>query len=158
MREPVGWTRERWTGEAGFAGGAEALIFGVLIFVLGTLLVVNAWAVVDAKFATASAAREAVRAAVETPVGGDPDGRARAAAAEALAGHGVRPDRVTVSAPWDGQLQRCAEVVYEVRLRVPALVLPGIERRRTGFEVTASHREVVDPYRSGLEIGGECAF
>jgi hypothetical protein len=57
----------RWSGDDGFAGGLEALVFGVLIFVIGTLLVVNAWAVVDAKFATSSAAREAVRAAVETP-------------------------------------------------------------------------------------------
>jgi hypothetical protein len=150
--------RRRWTDERGFAGGAEALVFGVLIFVLGTLLVVNAWAVVDAKFATSAAAREAVRAAVETPAGGDPESRARVAAAEALAGHGVDVDRATVTSSWGGRLERCAEVVYEVRLRVPALVLPGIDRRRTGFDVSATHREVIDPYRSGLELGGECAF
>jgi hypothetical protein len=145
-------------GEDGFAGGAEALVFGVLIFVIGTLLVLNAWAVIDAKFATSAAAREAVRAAVETPVGSDPDARARRAAAEALEGHGVDPTRATVSAAWSQELQRCAEVVYEVRTHVPAFVLPGIDRRRAGFEVRASHREVVDPYRSGLAMGDGCGF
>jgi hypothetical protein len=147
-----------WDREDGFAGGAEALVFGVLIFVIGTLLVLNAWAVIDAKFATSAAAREAVRAAVETPAGSDPDARARLAAVEALVGHGLDPARATVSAAWSRDLQRCADVVYEVRTHVPALVLPGIDRRRAGFEVRATHREVVDPYRSGLEIGGGCGF
>jgi hypothetical protein len=151
-------TTRRWADDGGFAGGAEALVFGVLIFVIGTLLVVNAWAVVDAKFATSAAAREAVRAAVETAPDGDPDARARAAAAAALAGHGLDPGRATVVAPWAGRLERCADVVYEVRLHVPALLLPGIERRRAGFDVSASHREVIDPFRSGLGIGGRCAF
>jgi hypothetical protein len=144
--------------EGGFAGGAEALVFGVLIFVVGTLLVLNAWAVIDAKFATAAAAREAVRAAVETPVGADPDARARVAAADALRGHGWDPEVATLVAHWTPELRRCAEVVYEVRTRVPALLLPGIERRRTGFEVTAVHRELVDPHRSGLEVGDRCGF
>jgi hypothetical protein len=55
-------------------------------------------------------------------------------------------------------LQRCAEVAYEVRLTVPVLVLPGIDRRRTGFEVSSRHREVIDPYRSGLDPEVDCAF
>ena len=47
--------------EQGFVAGGEVLPFGVLIFVLGTLLLVNAWAVIDAKFAVSSASREAAR-------------------------------------------------------------------------------------------------
>jgi hypothetical protein len=141
----------RWDDEEGFAGGAEALVFGVLIFVLGTLLVVNAWAVIDAKFAASAAAREAVRATVKAQVGEDLSSVARGAAAEALAAHGISPDR-----PWTLEtlgvetLQRCEEVAVEIRLYVPALVLPGIDRRRTGFDVSATHRELIDPYRSGL--------
>jgi hypothetical protein len=142
---------QRWDDEGGFAGGAEALVFGVLIFVIGTLLVVNVWAVIDAKFAASAAAREAVRAAVKSELGSDPSTVAHEAAAEALAAHGVTPDR-----PWTLEtlgarvLHRCDEIAYEVRLHVPALVLPGIDRRRTGFDVHATHRELVDPYRSGL--------
>jgi hypothetical protein len=158
-------TPPRWDDEGGFAGGAEALVFGVLIFVVGTLLVLNAWAVIDAKFAASAAAREAVRAAVKSEVGSDLSSVAHAAAAEALAAHGVTSDR-----PWTLEvlgtqaLHRCDEVAYEVSLHVPALVLPGIDRRRTGFDVSATHRELVDPYRSGLRWSADdpreqrCAF
>ena len=51
--------------EAGQAGGLEGIAFGLLIFVLGTLLIANAWAVVDTKLAVTAAAREAARAFVE---------------------------------------------------------------------------------------------
>ena len=55
----------RCRGDAGQVGGIEALPFGLLIFVVGSLLIANAWAVVDAKFATDAAARQAVRTFVE---------------------------------------------------------------------------------------------
>ncbi|MBA2283441.1 MAG: hypothetical protein H0W25_19710, partial [Acidimicrobiia bacterium] len=47
--------------ERGQMGGIEALPFGLLIFVVGALLVANAWAVIDAKLAVTAAAREAAR-------------------------------------------------------------------------------------------------
>ena len=55
----------RCRGDAGQVGGIEALPFGLLVFVVGALLIANAWAVVDAKFATDAAARQAVRTFVE---------------------------------------------------------------------------------------------
>jgi hypothetical protein len=58
---PVAW-RDRLRDEGGAVGGLEVLPFGLLIFVVGILLVVNAWAVVDAKLAAEAAAREAARA------------------------------------------------------------------------------------------------
>src|SRR4029077_5031445 len=36
-------------GEQGFVGGFEGLLFGLLIFVAGTLLATHAWAVIDTK-------------------------------------------------------------------------------------------------------------
>ncbi len=71
-------------GDAGQAG-LEAVLFGVLVFVLGTMLVVNAWAVVDAKLAATSAAREAARSYVEAPTAQVADADARRAAEEAEA-------------------------------------------------------------------------
>lgn len=146
------------SGQAGFVAGAEALAFGVLIFVIGTLLVVNTWAVVDARFAVAAAAREAVRAAVQAPDGVDPAPLAVEAAGEALRGHGVDPSIARIEPTLPARLERCEEVVLRVSVEVPALVLPGIERRWLAFTVTGEHREVVDPFRSGLEIGGRCGF
>ena len=60
----------RARSDAGMAGGVEALPFGLLVFVVGALLTLNAWAVVDAKFAVDAAARQATRSYVEAEVGG----------------------------------------------------------------------------------------
>ncbi|MEY2465047.1 MAG: hypothetical protein QOH64_3185, partial [Acidimicrobiaceae bacterium] len=83
-----------WRDEHGQVAGVEALPFGVLLFVVGALLVANAWAVIDAKMATDSAAREAARTYVEaeTHEAGLLD--ATAAAREAIAGQGRDPSRL----------------------------------------------------------------
>ncbi|MGZ4694068.1 MAG: hypothetical protein ACXWA3_10620, partial [Acidimicrobiales bacterium] len=47
--------------DRGQLAGIEVLPFGVLVFVVGALLITNAWAVVDAKIAVDAASREAVR-------------------------------------------------------------------------------------------------
>ena len=45
--------RRLWRDERGQVGNVEVLPFGVLIFVVGALLVSNAWAVIDARMAVA---------------------------------------------------------------------------------------------------------
>ena len=55
--------------ERGAIAGIEALSFGMLLFVAGTLFIANIWAVIDAKLAVTSAAREATRAFVEADDG-----------------------------------------------------------------------------------------
>ena len=138
--------RARLHQQDGLVAGAEALAFGVLIFVLGTLLVVNAWAVIDAKFATSSAAREGVRAAVEAPPGSDPMTLAVAAAEAALQGHGIDPASATVlnDGPGLTTLERSQEVAIRVTYQVPAFVLPVIQRSVASFTVNGRHREVVE--------------
>lgn len=144
-------TARRGAGDAGVVGGIEVLPFGVLVFVAGSLLVANAWAVVDAKLAVTSAAREAVRAYVEAPDGPTAAAAADAAARTALAGHGRDPSRMDLSL--DGGFARCAPVVAVATYPVPAVALPFVGGVGPGFTVRAEHREVVDPFRSG--IGGE---
>jgi hypothetical protein len=142
----------RLRGDRGQVGGIEALPFGLLIFVLGSLLIANAWAVVDAKFATDAAAREAARTFVE---GSDLDGALRAAdeaATATIAGHGRDPERATVRALGDPVLERCARATFEVTYDVPALSLPLIGGYgRSPFTVRSTHSELVDPFRSGLD-------
>lgn len=142
--------------EQGQVGGLEAVAFGVLVFVLGTLLVANAWGVVDAKLAATAAAREAVRSYVEA----DADLSARAAASDAarraLEGHGRTWDRARIEvggAPFG----RCAQVTAVVRYQVPLVVVPGLGAHGRGLTVTGDHSEVVDPYRSGLDGEIRCA-
>ncbi len=135
--------------ESGQAGGLEAIIFGLLTFVVAVLLAANAWAVVDAKMTMSAAAREATRAYVEAPVGADPMALAEAAAREAVRGHGRDPDRMELRALESG-LARCQVVRFEAAYRVPAVTLPFVGGGGAGFTAAARHAEVVDPYRDGL--------
>lgn len=142
----------RCSGERGQVGGIEALPFGLLIFVLGSLLITNAWAVVDAKFATDAAAREAARTFVE---GSDEDRAfedAQAAGRAAIDGHGRDPDRAVIAPVGTFELARCERATFEAVYEVPALSIPLIGGFGTApFTVRSSHSEVVDPFRSGLD-------
>ena len=139
--------------ERGQLAGAEALPFGVLVFLVGVLVVANAWAVVDVKMAVSSAVREAVRAYVESPVGEDPLARADTAARAAIDDMGRDPARLTLT-PLEADFSRCAEVRFEARYPVPFLTVPLIGRFGSGITAVARHAEIVDPYRSGVPRGG----
>lgn len=136
--------------------GLEGLVFGVLLFVFGTLLVVNAWAVVDAKLAASAAAREATRAFVEARSSEAASSEAGGAARRAFAGYGRSTDRAELRLV-EGRLTRCARVTFEAAYRLPALQIPVLGGLGDGFRVAARHSEVVDPHRSGLADGGDCA-
>ncbi|MGH8898713.1 MAG: hypothetical protein ACRDZ4_17260 [Egibacteraceae bacterium] len=144
----------RWSGEAGAVGGFEAIPFGVLIFVLGTLLVANAWALIDAKFAVAAAAREAARAFVEADPAADPVQEARTAAEAALAAYGRDPSRMRLDHA--GEFARCERVSVTVTYPVPVVVLPGLTPLGRGLEATSTYSEIVDPLRSGLKGEATC--
>ena len=146
-------TRGLRRDERGQLAGGEVLPFGVLVFVVGVLLVANAWAVVDAKLAVASAAREATRAYVESPPDADPLARADAAARSAVEGAGRRAERLELDA-LDAEFTRCAEVRFEARYPVPLLTIPLIGGYGRGFTATARHGEILDPLRSGVPRGG----
>lgn len=127
----------------------EVIPFGVLTFVVGALLVANAWAVIDAKMAVSAAAREATRAFVEAPVDADPMALADAAARSAIAGAGRDPARLVLT-PLEAEFARCETARFEASYRVPAVVVPWIGGLGSGFTATARYAEVVDPYRSGV--------
>ncbi|MDT7548845.1 MAG: hypothetical protein QOE84_1239 [Actinomycetota bacterium] len=137
-------------------GGVEALVFGVLVFVAGVLVVSNAWGVLDAKLAASSAAREAARAYVEAPSVDAAFVAARRAAGDAMAGHGRSPARTTVR-QLGGTFVRCSRVTFEVSYPVPLLRVPFLGSAGAGFTARARHSEVVDPYRSGLAGTAHCA-
>ena len=134
--------------------GIEVLPFGLLVFVVGVLLVSNAWAVIDAKMAVAAAAREATRAYVEAPAGADALALARAAAEEAIRGAGRDPARLQL-VPETAGFVRCQRVTFAASYQVPAVSLPWIADYGDGFTTTARHSEVVDPYRTGVALGTE---
>lgn len=142
--------------EAGFAGGLDGLVFGLLIFVVGTLIVASAWGVVDTKMATGTAATDAARTYVEADNATDAAAGARVAADDVLAGLGRDPARGSVVLA-GGLFGRCQRVTIRVSYPSPLVVLPFVGRVGRGLEVASSHSELVDPYRAGLPGTATCA-
>jgi hypothetical protein len=143
--------------EVGQVGGVEGVLFGVVVFVLGTLLVANAWAVVDAKSAASAAAREATRAFVETTATSESTALAEAelAARETIEGYGRDPDELVVVAE-AMSLRRCGRVTIRTEYPVPLLSLPVLGRHGDGFTAVGRHSELVDPFKAGLADRDAC--
>lgn len=150
-----------WRDDRGQAGGAEVVSFGLLVFVAGSLLIANAWAVVDAKLATDTAAREATRAFVEhDTASGDPRGAFSRAVDAGLAvleaqGMTAAADVRLVSPLPDGYV-RCARVTFEAAVRVPAVRVPFIGGFGEGVRVRSVHSELIDPFRDGVPGEARC--
>ncbi len=141
--------------ERGAVGGIEVLPFGLLVFVAGALLIANAWAVVDAKLAVESAAREAGRAYVEAGNADAADQAARGATRSAIEGTGRDPARLSLSNNGPPYV-RCAVVEHEASYRVPALTIPILGGFGRGAEVRGRHREIIDPFAAGLGSAEAC--
>ncbi len=160
--------------EDGFLGGLDALAFGSLVFVTGTLLVLNAWSVVDTRMAVGAAAREAAGrvAAVEVAAYAQhlpqrEEAReelardARRLAMQALAQHGrdvSEVDPLTVVTFSDlPPAPRCAFVEATVTFDAPTIGLPFIGAfGGGGIPVSVTHRERIDPFRAGLPGEASC--
>ncbi len=143
--------------ESGQVGGVEVLPFGLLIFVVGALLIANAWSVIDAKMAVTGAAREATRAYVEAPSRDVAEAAARRAADDSIRGHGRNPNRLRLSNN-DPQFVRCERVEYQARYTVPAISLPFVGGFGHAFTVTGRHTEIIDPFADGLSGESRCGF
>ena len=143
--------------EAGQVGGVEGVIFGVLVFVLGTLVVANAWAVVDAKSSASAAAREATRAFVESSASSEQDAlvEAEAVARDTIEGYGRDPAKLVVVAE-EASLRRCGRVTIRTEYPVPLVSLPILGQHGHGFTAVGRHSELVDPFRAGLADRDAC--
>ena len=128
------------------------------MFVVGTLLLGNAWAVVDAKFAVVDAARAGARAYVQADDQIIAETTATRAERAAMAGHHRSHDAVSYPEPVvRPRFERCARVEVTVRDLVPAVELPFVGGVGHGFSVVGVQRELIDPYRSGPAAGSACA-
>lgn len=149
----------RLRGDAGVVGGVEVLPFGLLTFVVATLIVANAWAVVDARLMVASAAQAAARAYVEAPDQPTAATAARRAVLDATASYGRNPAGTSVQVvhqdgrPWG----RCVRATATVHHPIPAIALPWIGGFDHTIDVAASRSEVVDPFRAGLTGAARCS-
>jgi hypothetical protein len=146
----------RLHGDVGQVGNIEVLPFGLLVFVVGALLITNAWAVIDARSAASAASREAVRAYAESSDPAAAELNARRAADAAVAGHGRDPARMRLEITPSAPFARCVSVSIRASYSVPALHLPWIGGFGHAIDVTDTHTEIIDPYRSGLARAAQC--
>lgn len=146
----------RCRSDGGQVGGIEAIPFGLLVFVAGSLLVANAWAVVDAKFATDAAAHQAARAFAEADGRRSEDrtdgpiDRAIEAGLAVIDGHGRDRRRAAVVPDEDVSFERCARATFVVTYKLPALTVPFLGGLGDGIEVTSRASERVDAFRAGV--------
>jgi len=143
-------------GDGGFAGTVTAVLLGLVVLVVGSLIVADAWAVADTKSATTEAARAAVRTYVEAPGATSALADATAAAGGVLAGLGRDPSLAKVQV-LEGRFARCGRIAISVSYPAPAVALPLIGQLGVGETVRSVHSELVDPYRSGLSGTSACA-
>lgn len=146
--------RAERSGERGAVGGVEVLPFGFLVFVVGALLIGNAWAVIDAKLAVEASAREAGRAYAEASDRPTAERDADRAARESIEGAGRDPDRLVLTDDHPRYV-RCAVVEHTVSYRIPAVAIPLVGGFG-GTTVRGRHREVIDPFVGGLGIEDDC--
>ena len=145
---------DRRHDDRGFVAGAEMLIFGVLAFVMGTLLIINVWNVIDATLAVNAAAREGARTFTESdPETAWVDSQNRMAEVMDEFGRGDRA--VPPSLPEIGSFQRCAVATVTAEYDVALVRLPLFGQFGTMTRVEASHSSRIDAYRSG-DFEGEC--
>lgn len=148
--------RDRRDDDRG-AAGVEMLPLGFLVFVVGSLMIVNAWTVVDSWMAVSTASREGARVFVESP----PDEAWPATQQRVLDvmddyGRGTRtlaPQPPVIEG--DGSYTRCALVTVSVEYDLAFITLPFLGGFGSIDTIEATHSERIDPYRSG-DFEGEC--
>ncbi len=135
--------------ERGVVGGADGLAFGVLILLAGTLVVANAWSVLDHRTALDAAAREYLRAYTEAPSADEAARRGAAAVDAVLNGRDRLPRQLRVTAPDASRFGPCEPVSVALAATVPAMRVP-ILGELGAVEVTVRHDELVDAHRELL--------
>ncbi len=148
------WSQRR-DDDRGIVGGSDVLFFGLLAFVVGSMLIINVWAVIDASFATSAASREGARVFVESADEGTAQADARQTITEVMSNYGRNdtPARINIAAS-EG-FARCAIISVTVEYDVPFIQLPGFGSFGSLTTVESAHSERVDAYRSG-EFVGDC--
>ncbi|UDY35791.1 hypothetical protein [Dermatobacter hominis] len=138
------WKRDR--GERGAVAGLEGVMLGVLVLVTGTLLVINAWSVLQARRTLDGAAREYLRAYTQADEPSGADAAGRRALLDVLGGERGTVDGVTVEAPDPSTFGPCATATVTLSIVVPAARLPFVGPVAS-TTVAVTHTELVDAHR-----------
>lgn len=144
--------------ERAMVAGAEALAIGTVVLLAGTILVVNAWAVIDTRLALEGAAREYLRAYTESdgPVSASVQGDAAARAV--LEDRPGLLERLKVDPPRQDLFGPCAPAAVTMAAQVPTIGIPAIRSGWAQHTVRVSAVELIDAHQemtsgAGYDLG-----
>jgi len=136
----------RVRGERGAVAGLEGLLFGSLILLGGTVLIVNAWAVIDVRQSLDTAAREYLRAYSEAPAAATGAVDGAIAVDDALDGRDALRRSLRIVAPDPSRFGPCAEATVVLSVTVPSARIPFVGAFGS-TEVRVRHSELIDAHR-----------
>lgn len=136
----------RRRGQGGVLAGSDGLLFGMLVLVAGSLLVLHLWATVDARAALDAAAREYLRTYTEQVDAAEAATTAERAARDALRARGATWAGASIEAPSPAAFGPCAPATVSMTVELPAVSLPFLDGLGARV-VTVEHTELIDAHR-----------
>jgi len=142
--------------ERGVVGGAEGLLFGMLILVGGTLMIVSAWAVLDRRMALDAAAREYLRSYTEQPDQMSAERAGRSAALQVLGARSTNTGNVSILVETTNGFGPCAMATVQLTSSVRWLKVPFMQSDSAGDHttITVTHDELIDAHREVIASAG----
>lgn len=132
--------------ERGAVAGLDALLFGTLILLTGTMLIVNLWSVIETRTALDAAAREYLRTyttSVDAPTAA---ARGEHSVRSVLEQRGTPLHTLRIEAPDAARFGPCEPSTVHLAAVVPAVRVPFIAELGS-TEVNVSATELVPPHR-----------
>ena len=121
--------RRAVTDERGVVAGGEALLFGVLILLGGTLLIVDVWGLLDTRSTLDAAAREYLRSYTEQTDRQLALHAGDRAARDVMAAAGRPVGDLTIVPPPARSFGPCGTAEVQLSVRTPDTALPFLDGR-----------------------------
>lgn len=132
--------------DRGAVAGLDGMFFGLLIFGIGVLAVVNLWRAVDARRVADATAREYLRAWTEAPSAAEATAQATAAAKLRLDAAGWPASSLEIDGADPATFGPCAPAEVSITIHLRPIRIPMVDS--LGPEaMTVTRSELIDPYR-----------
>lgn len=136
----------RRRSERGVVAGGEGLVFGVLILLAGSLVLINIWAMVDTRAALDAATREYLRTYTEQSSSGEARLLGEISARNSLRLRGSHTQDLSIEVDQPAGFGPCSAVTVRISATVRWFKVPFL----TSFgdaRLTAQNRELIDASR-----------
>lgn len=134
------------TTERGAVAGLDALLFGTLILLAGTVLIINLWSAIETRTALDAATREYLRTYTASVDGPTAAARAEHAARTVLEHRSTPLQSLRIQPPEVARFGPCEPSTVQLTATVPSVRLPFLDDLGTTV-VSVTATELVPPHR-----------